>query len=160
MAHVEAAFDELLARWVLDDLPPEAVPALAIDALTEGCAAAEVAVLAGLSKPTRREVEDELTPLLQRLRVARPDRLGALKTVVDSCAKRMVEGTLSPSAGAHRLWLWATEVDHGGELFGQLAVFVGLASVWEDQKDSRAAYEVEMVEEARKLVAAGGLRLS
>lgn len=109
---------------------------------------------------TCAQVEDELTPLLQRLRVGRPDKLAALKTVVDACAKQMVEGTLNPSAGAHRLWLWAHEVYDRRELFDELAIFVGLASEWDDHEDYRAEYEVQMVEEATKLLAAGGLRLS
>jgi hypothetical protein len=159
MRHVEALFDELLARWVLDDLPPEAVPALAVDALTKGCAATELAVLAVLSRPTRREVEDELTPLLARLRVTRPARLAALKTVADACARRMVDGTISPSEGAHRLWLWADEVYGQRELF-ELAIFVGLASEWDDHERYRAEYETEMIEGATKLLAAGGLRVS
>jgi hypothetical protein len=159
MGAVEPTFEELLARWVLEDLAPEDVPAIAVDALTRGCDGSEVAVLAGLNRPTRREVEDELMPLLPRLHVERPSERAALKTVVDACAKRMVDGTVSPSSGARRLWLWANDVFDEREQFEQLSIFVGLASEWDDHEEYRAQYEVEMVDEAAKLLRAGGLRL-
>jgi hypothetical protein len=152
-------FDELMARWVLDDPAPEAVPDVAAEALVNGCEMAEVAVLAGMRRPSRAEVEDELMALLRRLRVARPTRSAAIKTVVDACARRMVEGDVSPSAGAHRIWLWANECYDDADVFKQLAIFVGLASEWDDDEDHRSAYETDMLEEARALLDAGGLRI-
>jgi hypothetical protein len=153
------SFEELVARWVLDDLRPEDVPAVAIDALAQGCEVPEVAVLAGLRRPSRLDVEDELSPLLRRLRVVRPDQRRAMKTVVDACAQRMVDGGMSPSAGARALWRWAMEFHRDDLIFEQLAIFVGLASEWDDDEGHRAVYEAEMLEEAQALLDAGGLRL-
>jgi hypothetical protein len=72
---------ELLARWVLDDLAPEDVPGLAVQALQAGCAASEVAALAGLDRPSRREIDAELPGLLLHLGLARLDRREALRVV-------------------------------------------------------------------------------
>jgi hypothetical protein len=153
------SFDEVIARWVLGDLYPEDVPAVATDALVRGCEASEVAVLAGLRRPSRVEVEDELSALLRRLGMGRPGPRRALKTVVDACAQRMVDGRVSPVAGARTLWSWAMEFHREDHVFEQLAIFVGLASEWDDDEPRRAAYEADMLEEARALLDAGGLRV-
>ena len=68
-----ASIDLLLAGWVLNELAPESVPGLAVDALSDGCEAPEVAIFAGLVRPTRLDVEEELPALLRRLgSVCRP----------------------------------------------------------------------------------------
>jgi hypothetical protein len=149
----------LLARWVLEELAPDDVPALAMDALADGCDVTEVAVLAGLNRPTRRDVEDELVPLLRRLRIERPTRLGALKTLVDACAAGIVDGSISPAAGAHRLWQWAGIYDRDEALYAQFRRFIGLASMCEDDEEHHQHYEAQIVEEAATLLRAGGLRI-
>lgn len=149
---------EPLAEWELGALAPEAVPALAVAALERGCELPEVAVLAGFERPLHADVEDEVRDLLRRIGWSRPTRDEALKTVVDALARRIADGSVDPSVGAHRLWLLANQV-FNGPLFSQLAIFVGLASEWDDHAESRSAIAVQIVEEADALVAAGGLRL-
>jgi hypothetical protein len=58
---------EPLAVWELGLLPPERVPEVAVDALKRGCGLTEIAVLAGMDRPLRRDVEDELGDLLRRV---------------------------------------------------------------------------------------------
>jgi hypothetical protein len=97
----------LLAEWVLDRLASEQVPELAIAALQEGCGAATVATLAGLQRPTRGEVDEELPRLLRELHLTRPSELEALKRLVDACAAEIVSGAVDPPAGAERIaTLW------------------------------------------------------
>jgi hypothetical protein len=80
VARLEQDLELILARWVLRALPPEDVPALATEALVRGCEAASVAVVAGLSRPTRSEIEDELPDILRELDVTLPSKREALKT--------------------------------------------------------------------------------
>lgn len=151
---------EPLAEWELGVLWPEEVPGLAVAALERGCELREVAVLAGLERPVRADVDEELGDLLRRIGWARPTRDQALKTVVDALAGRIGGGSVEPADGAHRLWRLANQGGFGGPLWTQLAIFVGLASEWDDHEESRPAIEAQIVEEAQALVAAGGLRLA
>jgi hypothetical protein len=154
--------DELvlpLAEWELGLLAPECVPEPAVAALERGCEANEVAVLAGLNRPLRGEVEAELAGLLRRVGVARPSRAEALKIVVDARARAIVDGALSPADGAHELWRLANDFWGDEVVRDQLVVFVGLASEWDDHPDWRTSYEVQIVEAARALQMRGGLRL-
>jgi hypothetical protein len=93
----------LLAEWVLDRLAPERVPDLAIAGLQAGCGSAAVAALAGLQRPTRGEVEEELPRLLRELHLTRPSKLEALKRLVDTCAAQIASGAADPTAGAERI---------------------------------------------------------
>ena len=72
-----------LARWVLGDFYPEDVPQLAVDALLRGCQSINVAVIAGLTRPTQGEVDEELRALLRELGHRLPSDTVALKIVVD-----------------------------------------------------------------------------
>lgn len=151
---------EPLAEWELGMLGPERVPELVVAALERGCELREVAVLAGLERPLRADVEEELGDLLRRVRWSRPTREQALKTVVDALAGRIGDGSVAPSDGAHRLWRLANQAAFGGPLWTQLAIFVGLASEWDDHEEYRPSIEVQIVDEARALIAAGGLQLA
>jgi len=152
-------WEQWLARWELADLAPEDVPALAVEALEGGCGSKELAVLATLRRPTRSEVEEHLRPLLVSLGVHRPSRRVALKTVVDDCAKQLAYGTIEPYTGARKLWSLASQVHEDPSLFGQLSIFIGLASAWEERLNVRSAIETHMTSEARDFLARGGLDL-
>jgi hypothetical protein len=69
---------------------------------------------------------------------------GGGEEVFDACARRIVEGLVSPADGAHRLCrLVANEAgfEGSGPLWAQVGVFVGLASEWEHHEGGRASYE-------------------
>jgi hypothetical protein len=150
---------EPLAEWELEVLAPEQVPALAVAALERGCDLREVTVLAGLERPLRADVDEEVGDLLRRIGWSRPTREQALKTVVDALARRIGDGSVPPSDGAHRLWRLANQGGFGGPLWTQLAIFVGLASEWDDHEEWRSSIEAQIVEEAQALIAVGGLQL-
>lgn len=152
----------LLARWVLARLPPEAVPALAIDALQGGCASASVAIWAGLGRPTQAEIEAELPSLLKELRMTRPTQLQALKRLVDDCATAIVAGRLEPLAGAALIWdLWRSGFDRDAypETWLDLGPLVGAASAGAGLSQARAPSAAEVTERARALIARGGLNI-
>jgi hypothetical protein len=149
---------EPLAEWHLELLTPERVPGLAVAALERGCELPEIAVLAGLEKPLRADVEDEVAALLRRLGWSRLTRDQAVKTVADALARRIVEGSVPAAPGAQRLWRLANQSGFGGPLWTQLSIFVGLASEWDDHESRRSSYETQIVEAARDVIAAGGLQ--
>lgn len=153
----------LLARWVLELLAPEEVPDLATTALLDGCTAQSVAVLAGLSRPTRGDVEDELPRLLSDLRTCRPTEREALKALVDDTAHRIAEGSLPPIEGANDLWwLWgyARDPDDDPALWAQFLPFISLASQVEDEGSEHSGEdEADIVRAATALLENGGLRI-
>lgn len=154
--------DLLLARWVLGRLAPEDVPRLAVEALERGCGSPAVAVLAGAHDPTRADIEDELPAVLRDLGRSRPSELQALKTLVDDCAARIIEGDVEPVAGASHIWsLWgyAEDPDDRPELWTDFRPFIGLASECENRGPHVAGYASDIVEEAQALLRRGGLNI-
>ena len=57
---------------------------------------------------------------------------------------------MSPSAGYH--WIWS-QICYRIELEGDLRIFIGLASEWDDHPRSQPALEAQIVAAARTLVA-------
>jgi len=157
------AIDILLAEWVLRRLPSEAVPDLAVQALQDGCESSAVAILTGLTRPTRADVDDELAALLHELGRSRPTEPEALKRLVDECAMRIVAGTLDPAAGAERIReLWARHDHPDGHLEAWIDVRPFLNAARESENggpdvDARAA---DIVEESGALLSRGGLNIS
>ncbi len=154
--------DLLLAEWVLGRLASEEVPRLAVEAMERGCQSPTVAVLAGAQHPTRADVEDEMSALLRDLRRRRLSELEALKTLVDDCATRIVDGDVEPVAGASRIWsLWGytADPDDRPELWTDFRPFIGLVSECENPGPHVAKYAADIVEEARALLRRGGLNI-
>ena len=155
--------DVLIAEWVLGCLAPEAVPDLAVAALQDGCECGAVAVLAGLTRPTRTDVDDELPALLAELRRARPTELEALKTLVDGCVARIVAGTQEPGAGAERireLWVLYADRDSHVEAWIDLCPFLGPGSEPDNDGPDVEARAAEIVKQSAALLSRGGLNIS
>lgn len=150
----------LLARWELADLPPEDVPDLAVEALTAGCDASELALLATLDRPTRMDVEEQLPNPADRLRCASTVTPLGSKVVVDDLARQVVNGAADASGGARKLWRLANNFYDDRRLFGQLAIFVGLGSEWDDHPTERDAIEAQIVTEAQQFLERGGLDIA
>lgn len=152
-------FAFLLAEWVLDELPPEAVPRLATTALEQGCASAVVAVLAGLLRPTRTDIEAELPDLLRDLGVPRPSELQALKTLTDDRLARIAARTDDPVTGAERISrLWRRfDADRHPETWIDVSPFIALAGA--PAPVSPAGASTAIVEAARSLLDRGGLNI-
>jgi hypothetical protein len=157
---VMEALELVLARWELNDLVPEDVPEVAANAIAQGCEASELAVLALLHRPTQADVEDELGGLLDRLAVRRPSSREAARLVVGSYAQQMVDGSIAPYAGSLKLWRLANDLHKDKVVFEQLAIFVGLASEWEDHPTDRLEHEAGMIARADALLQGGGLRIA
>lgn len=70
--------------------------------------------------------------------------------VASEAAGQILEGTITPVVGARTLWRLARRVP---DVEPELRPFVALASEWEDDEVNRSAYEKDIVEAARRLVA-------
>jgi hypothetical protein len=151
------SLDEQLARWVLGELPPEDVPQLATDALQAGCGALGVAVLAGLDRPTRGEVEEELPSVLRHLGKSLPSRREAGRIIGNMYARQMVAGAVSPARGCQQLWGLAMRFWGDRIIVDQLAVFSQLEDEAAYYDEDRAKYEAAMIAEAQALLDRGGL---
>jgi hypothetical protein len=65
-----------------------------------------------------------------------------------NAAAEIVNGSIAPAQGA--LWIWSN-VSHRFDREGDLRIFVGLASEWEDHPESRREIEASIVDAARRL---------
>jgi hypothetical protein len=54
---------------------------------------------------------------------------------VAQVAERILEGAVTPYDGAREIWRWLS--DHKQVGIGELGVFIGLASEWEDSPEDR-----------------------
>ena len=151
--------DRLLARWVLGQVTPEAVVAEALGAVAAGCSHPSVAVVAGSKATTRGEIEPELMRLLRDLRKPVPAPEQALKSLVDGYASAIVRGDLDPVRGASEIFqLWANE-DESEAFLSQVRAFVDLVSDDVEHFPGLDVRRAEIVAEAQRFVAGGGLRL-
>jgi hypothetical protein len=153
--------DLLLAEWVLGRLAPEDVPDLAVAALQHGCGSAAVAALAGLQRPTRSEVEEEIPRLLCDLGVSRQSKPEALKRLVDTCAHQIAIGEVEPLAGAERIvTLWSSNFEPDSHLLTWLDIrpFSAVTGS-ETAAQSIGSTATSVVEHATDLLQRGGLNV-
>lgn len=122
-----------------------------------------MAVLAGLEKPARADVEDHLPDLLRVIAIERPSYDEALKTLIDATTHKIVDGELDPVAGASHIWmLWgySREPGSGSAAWRDVRLFIGLASECENPGPHVRRYKADIVEEAQALLERGGLRIT
>jgi hypothetical protein len=153
----------LVAAWVLDRLASEEVPDLAGGAVAEGCRAPTAAVLAGLDKPDRYDVEQHLPALLGEIGLNPPTRDEALKLLVDETAGAIVCGELAAVAGASRIWaLWGygREPDPRSMIWEDVRPFVALAMEYEIAGSAAWRKDAAIVAAARALLERGGLHIA
>ena len=149
-----------IAQWELEELPAENVPRIALQALEAGCDTLAIGILAGLTSPTRPDVDEELPRLLREVGVARPSHQQTLKVVVDHLHRRIVDGDVEAYPGACALWSRKSDFTEDPVIWEQIRPFIGAASEWEDDPDHRARYERDIIAYARSLLAAGGVMIS
>ena len=102
--------------------------------------------------PVTRRRTDLFLKAMKEVGLEVPSPDAARRGMVRSWAAQIVDGELDPYEGARRIWC------QGWEPLGSppdLTVFVGLASEWEDDPESREAYESEIIAAARELCGDG-----
>ena len=144
--------EQLAARWVLGHVPGEDLPAAATQALVNGYDGPALREIAGTANPLLRDVADLFERALDELGARRPSRKEAALILARGYAARIVDGSLSPYAGAKAIWReCACEVrpdDH------TLDPFIYWADEFEDTRDPerRRLCESAIVDSARQLV--------
>lgn len=113
------------------EVPPEVVALAAVTAETSDLQALVETAVVAIGEPV-------------------PDDLDAALGVASDAAGEILAGTIAPVAGARTLWRLARRVP---DVESFLRPFVALASEWEDDEVNRLAYDNDIVEAARRLLA-------
>lgn len=117
----------LLAEWVHGDLPPEAIPALAADALSRGCDTPTLRRLAGETEPlTRADLDDDVLRCFRELGLLTPEPGHARAFLANQWATLLAERKIEPYQGSKRIWNLSNEW-WGQPEWDRLSIFVGLA---------------------------------
>jgi hypothetical protein len=151
-AHVSADPELTLvaARLAVNRQRTEDLPGIAADALMRGVDSPSLRLLAGTPTTEVRDSRDLFWMAMDELSIERPTDEVALWAIALALARAIVDGEVHPHTGASRIW-WDVYEPLGQPT--ELAVFVGLASEWEDHEEHRPDYEREIREEAEHLLA-------
>jgi hypothetical protein len=139
-----------LLRMTVGEQPPEGLPWLAADALSRGLDSPALRELAGAPAVDHQQNRDLFIEAMRELGAEAPSTQDASRALVRHWAEEILSGTLAPHEGARRIW-WK-----GWEALARpddLAVFVVLASEWEDDLDHRDDCEQDIIAAARALLA-------
>lgn len=136
-------------RLAIDEQPSEDLPGLAADALARGLDSPALRDAAGASPQDVREARDHFVAALDELGFVVPNADEAVWRLVEYRAKQIVDGEITPYDGAS--WIWRS-ASLRVEREGDLRIFEGLASEWEDDPEHRQGYDEQIVEEARVLL--------
>ena len=137
-------------RLAIGEQPSEQLPMLAAEALARGLDSPSLREVAGISSTEVREARDLFVVALTELGIDVPNVDDALWRLVRHIATQIVDGRVASYDGAS--WIWH-HAYHRVEREGDLRVFVGLASEWDDHPNARSNYERQIIEEAGALLA-------
>lgn len=136
-------------RWAIGTQPAEQLPDLATDALVRGLDSPALRELAGMARDDFWRIKSLFEVTTEELGIVIPDEQTALWLLAKNTAAEIVAGTVSPSRGAD--WIW-WEIHHRIAREGDLRVFGGLASEWDEYAEHRAEIEGFIVDAARELI--------
>ena len=142
----------VLARVAMAEQETSELPLIAAWALAGGVDSPSLRYLAGHPGADVRECRDLFLAAMEELGVPMPPRDDARRAMARAWASEMIAGTLTPYEASRLIWRKAWDADDGP---GELTVFVGLASEWEDDRRGRRGLERNMLEAARGLLGSG-----
>lgn len=128
---------------------------LAAEALAAGLDSPALREAAGVPVSEVQDARDRFIEALGELGVEVPDEQEALWQLVRFKAAQIVSGEVTPYEGAS--WIWR-EAHPRIEREGDLRIFIGLASEWEDHRQYRPEIERRIVDEALMLLEKTELR--
>jgi hypothetical protein len=150
---IEKMLQVAASRCVLNRLPGEFIPDVAVAALEEGIENDEIIELAGMERPTFSEVKQVFLDAILKLRIHIPNVREATLCLAKELSEKIITGSISPYEGARKIWWELSNIEGADE---RLKIFAGLASEIEDTQntDFRKDYEKQIIEEAGLLVKA------
>lgn len=140
-----------LAAWrrAVEGLPSEDLPTLAVDALVRGVDCPALRLLAGQAPSDVRDSRDLFDRALDELGIAIPTEQEALWKLVRFTCAQITSGAVSPFAGAEWIWRSASwRVDDEGDL----RIFAGLASEYEDHPDDAVVIGAQIVAASQEVI--------
>lgn len=139
------------ALWVLGFLPDEKLPQeVGIKALESGMDTETLRMLASLSPHEAFEAKDLFEKMLSEFGLPAMSRADAARTYARAISKQIVDGQLSPSAGANRLWDASLRVNDPD--FHDLDPFVYAASELESRPEDAGFFNSEIMREASEWI--------
>ena len=104
-------FSLIAAQWKLGLIPPEQVPALAIEMMADGFDSPGVVALAILDRPTSADLEPLMERAAAELNLPELTQTAALWRVAYATAEDIVSGAIPPRQGAGILWDICNELE-------------------------------------------------
>lgn len=142
------SFDFEEAAYLLELLPGEDLPDVAVRMLDAGFDTQAIRELAGMIRPTRRDAGELFEQALAAVRSEAMTLRRAREVVRDRTLWRIATGDLEPLAGADLIGRQWNELGHPAEL----SQFVYLHDIAEEYPGRRSAAEAEIIDLARALV--------
>ena len=142
-------------RLAVGEQASEQLPDIAASALVRGLDSPALRVAAGVPRTDVRAARDAFEGALRELGIPIPEEQAALWVLTRDALERMIDGSLNAYVGAS--WIWRS-VYHRFDREGDLRIFVGLASEWDDHPGSRTEIEDAIRRSAGALLAQDGPR--
>jgi hypothetical protein len=140
----------LLARVRLGLVPPEELPAVAVQAMERGCDSQPLRLLAGMRAPLPDEARRTFEDALRASEVVLPSPEDAVFCLARALAADILEGRLSPLDGATKIWRLTQLLPGAAPL--ELHTFIYAASEWPDRPEDGNVFAEGIVAGARDLV--------
>ena len=139
------------AKYVINQLPSEEIPEIAIAVLESGIENEEIIELAGMDNPTASNSKHVFINAISKLGIQITDIREATICLAKEISEEIIAGSISPYEGARKIW-WELSIIEGAA--ENLKIFAGLASEIEDTQidDVRTDYERQIKEEANSLI--------
>lgn len=144
--------DLFVAKWYCSKVGPEDMPAFAADALEAGFDGPSLRRLAGLIKPTSRDVGSLFQDALSEIgKIKIRSKEQAVFSLSRTVASNIVDGRLDPIEGAGILASYARMIDYPAFL----AEFFQLSEMpfWGEYAPPRSQIIKDIIEQARLLLA-------
>jgi hypothetical protein len=147
------------ARYRLKLLESCELPDLATTALVSGLDGRSLRLMAGEQSPTWADSGPLFELALAELSLIVPERLEAGWMLARHYSEQIMSGAISPYEGARSIWHEvAGSFDQETEIWQRFAIFVGLASEWEDYPPGRSEFDRQILHEAARVLQGDALR--
>lgn len=138
------------ALFVLDLLPSDKLPEVAVSALVDGINNRPMQILAGLTSgelQTARELFTQALLLLDRGKLSKEE---AVRRYTRFVSRQILSGEVPPYEGARKIWGASTKINVE---FHDVDPFIYAASEYEDRPEDREFFKKEILLEAQRWIA-------